>query len=140
MIGDSVNLVTLSAIYLWVYHTRPSKDFQNEQSKTMGGEEVILDLSMYQFNMYLMVQMQPCNESCPLLELAPAFWRDRAIERNSPPLHTERRRLSGQSYATPTYTLSRHRVRAPNGPKMHKPFGTSWPRSPARPCPKQRGR
>ncbi|KAF9493610.1 hypothetical protein BDN71DRAFT_1419346 [Pleurotus eryngii] len=62
--------------------------------KTVKGEEVILDVSMYQFNMCLMVQMQPYNESCPLLELAPAFWRDRVINRNTPSLHTERQRLS----------------------------------------------
>ncbi|KAG5219366.1 MYND-type domain-containing protein [Salix suchowensis] len=39
-------------------------------------------------------RFDPYNESCPLLELAPAFWRDRVINRNTPSLHTERQRLS----------------------------------------------
>ncbi|KAF4577257.1 hypothetical protein EYR36_005244 [Pleurotus pulmonarius] len=62
--------------------------------KTVKGEEVILDLSMYQFNMCMMVQMHPYNETCRSVELASAFWSDREINHNAPSPHTERGRLS----------------------------------------------
>lgn len=70
--------------HYWIYFT------------TIRGEEIILDCAMFTFNMCLMVNGTApyLPQLGPISQFAPAFFRDRAFVKDSPELHTERKRMS----------------------------------------------
>ncbi|KZP08672.1 hypothetical protein FIBSPDRAFT_802761 [Athelia psychrophila] len=70
--------------HYWIYFT------------TIRGEEILLDCAMFSFNMCLMINgtesyLPPLR---PMSQFAPAFFRDRVIDANTPDMHTERKRMS----------------------------------------------
>jgi hypothetical protein len=67
--------------HYWLYFT------------TIAGQDILLDCAMFTFNMCLMVPAEPYLPG-PLIVHAPAFFRDRVIDRNTPKLHKEIRRAS----------------------------------------------
>lgn len=70
--------------HYWIYFT------------TVRGEEIILDCAMFTFNMCVMVNgiQHYLPQLAPISSFAPAFFRDRLFRKDTPELHTERKRLS----------------------------------------------
>ncbi|KAJ6611396.1 hypothetical protein B0H10DRAFT_2165830 [Mycena sp. CBHHK59/15] len=69
--------------HYWIYFT------------TIKGEDVLLDCAMFTFNLCLMIHAAPyLCEGMPPLDFAPAFFRERVLDRSTPELHTERKRMS----------------------------------------------
>ncbi|KAJ6581487.1 hypothetical protein B0H19DRAFT_1115429 [Mycena capillaripes] len=69
--------------HYWIYFT------------TIRGEDVLLDCSMFTFNMCLMVHAEPYLFSrMPPLDFAPAFFRERQTSSSTPDLYVERKRVS----------------------------------------------
>lgn len=70
--------------HYWIYFT------------TIRGEDILLDCAMFTFNMCLMINGTESYlpQLRPISQFAPAFFRDRVIDENTPDLHTERRRMS----------------------------------------------
>ncbi|KAJ7780742.1 hypothetical protein DFH07DRAFT_875555, partial [Mycena maculata] len=68
--------------HYWIYFT------------TIRGEDVLLDCAMFTFNMCLIVNAAPYEDSMPSVAWAPAFFRERTMEQLTPDLHTERKRVS----------------------------------------------
>ncbi|KAF7792603.1 hypothetical protein EIP86_003699 [Pleurotus ostreatoroseus] len=64
--------------------------------KTIRGEELELDFSMFTFNFGLMVHLKDFlpPELYNLLEFAPVYYKERDTRKNTPPLHAEKSRLS----------------------------------------------
>ncbi|KAF7987049.1 hypothetical protein HWV62_181 [Athelia sp. TMB] len=70
--------------HYWIYFT------------TIRGEDILLDCAMFTFNMCLMVNETGTYlpQLKPISQFAPAYFRDRKLNDNSPDLHTERKRMS----------------------------------------------
>ncbi|KAJ7643755.1 hypothetical protein FB45DRAFT_783332 [Roridomyces roridus] len=71
--------------HYWIYFT------------TIRGEDVLLDCSMFTFNMCLCVdteQYVPKHRGIPPTSWAPAFFRERMMDHYTPDLYTERKRMS----------------------------------------------
>ncbi|PFH51249.1 hypothetical protein AMATHDRAFT_47270 [Amanita thiersii Skay4041] len=63
--------------------------------KTIRGEDLILDVSMYTFNLLLCVVSDPyTNEDLPPMSSVPAYFRDRPHVRDSPDIVKEKERFS----------------------------------------------
>ncbi|KAJ7159159.1 hypothetical protein C8R43DRAFT_994937 [Mycena crocata] len=69
--------------HYWIYFT------------TIRGEEILLDCAMFTFNMCLLITAAPyqCND-LPSIDVAPAFFRERYVDRHTPDMHSERKRMS----------------------------------------------
>ncbi|KAJ7741324.1 hypothetical protein B0H16DRAFT_1032959 [Mycena metata] len=71
------------ADHYWIYFT------------TIKGDRILFDCGLFTFNMCDMVVAQPYNSpELPPLDFAPAFFRERTLDRSLPDLHTERRSMS----------------------------------------------
>lgn len=70
--------------HYWIYFT------------TVRGEELVLDCAMFTFNMCMIIPSTQylSPQEASMLPFAPAFFRNRMLQKNSPALHTERRRIS----------------------------------------------
>ena len=70
--------------HYWIYFT------------TVRGEEIILDCAMFTFNMCIVVNgtQRYLPQLAPVSSFVPAFFRDRLFRKDTPELHTERKRLS----------------------------------------------
>ncbi|KAI0039559.1 hypothetical protein FA95DRAFT_1567106 [Auriscalpium vulgare] len=65
--------------------------------RTVRGEELILECSMYTFNMNVLVQTGPYVPKAygaGMDKVVPAFFQEREVRHNAPALHSERRRRS----------------------------------------------
>jgi hypothetical protein len=69
--------------HYWIYFT------------TIRGEEILLDCAVFTFNMCTMVDAAPyrCRDLGEI-DFAPAFFRERSLNRHAPDTHTERTRVS----------------------------------------------
>ncbi|GJE91781.1 zinc finger MYND domain-containing protein [Phanerochaete sordida] len=73
------------AHHFWLYFT------------TVRGEEVLLDLSVFTFNLCMVVQSAPYAPprlAAHAIDVAPAYFVDRAIRKGAANIYTERRRVS----------------------------------------------
>lgn len=70
--------------HYWIYFT------------TLRGEEITLDCAMFTLNMCIMVNgtKSYLPQLAPVSSFSPAFFRDRVYRKDTPELHTERKRLS----------------------------------------------
>ncbi|KAE9392496.1 hypothetical protein BT96DRAFT_979375 [Gymnopus androsaceus JB14] len=71
--------------HYWIYFT------------TLKGEELVLDLGMFTFNMCTMVCSDPyvqLDAKMPPVSWSPCYFKDRIMARNTPMMHTETGRVS----------------------------------------------